>query len=252
MRIVTWNVNSVRARLPRVLEFLERVKPDVVCLQETKCLEDQFPYEPIQDAGYQCAVFGQKTYNGVAILSKRRIEDVKKGFDEGPEARVISAQVEDVLVVNLYVVNGQEVGADKYRYKLEWLSRVREALAANFDMKEKLVVLGDFNITFDDRDVHDPDLWREKILCSTPEREALAGFTEMGLEDSYRKFHEESGHFTWWDFRTKGFERGLGLRIDHVLMSPSALAAATSAEIDLEARRGEKPSDHAPVVVTLK
>jgi len=251
MRIVTWNVNSVRARLARVLEFLERVKPDVVCLQETKCMEDQFPYEPIQDAGYQCAVLGQKTYNGVAILSKRRIEDVRKNFGEETEARVISAQVEDVLFVNLYVVNGQEVGAERYYYKLDWLARVRDHIGTNFDMKEKLVVLGDFNITFDDRDVHDPDLWREKILCSTPEREALSGFTEMGLADGFRKFHQESGHHTWWDFRTKGFERGLGLRIDHVLMSPSALAATTNAEIDLDARRGEKPSDHAPVVVTM-
>ncbi len=251
MRIVTWNVNSVRARLPRVLEFLERVKPDVVCLQETKCLEEQFPYEPIGDAGYQCAVFGQKTYNGVAILAKRRIEDVKKGFDEDPEARVISAQVEDVIFVNAYVVNGQEVGAERYHYKLDWLARLQKHIAATFDLKEKVVVLGDFNVTFDDRDVHDPDLWREKILCSTPEREALAGFIDLGLADGFRKFHEEGGHYTWWDFRTKGFERGLGLRIDHVLMSPSAFDAAKSATIDLEARRGEKPSDHAPLIVTL-
>ncbi|MBL8860083.1 MAG: exodeoxyribonuclease III [Planctomycetes bacterium] len=251
MQIVTWNVNSVRARLPRVLEFLERVRPDVVCLQETKCLEEQFPYEPIQDAGYQCAVFGQKTYNGVAILAKKRIEDVQKGFDEDPEARVISAQVEDVLIVNAYVVNGQEVGAEKYNYKLDWLRRLRDHVKANFDMQEKVVMLGDFNITFDDRDVHDPDLWREKILCSTPEREALAAFTELGLDDVYRKFHEEGGHFTWWDFRTKGFERGLGLRIDHALLSPPAFEAATAAVIDLEARGGEKPSDHAPLIVTL-
>lgn len=252
MRVVTWNVNSVRARLPRVLEFLSRVKPDVVCLQETKCLEEQFPYEPIQDAGYQCAVFGQKTYNGVAILSKRRIEDVHKGFDEDPEARVISAQVEDVIFVNAYVINGQEVGAERYHYKLDWMARLQKHIAATFDLEEKVVVLGDFNVTFDDRDVHDPDLWREKILCSTPEREALAGFTDLGLSDAFRKFHEEGGHYTWWDFRTKGFERGLGLRIDHVLMSPSAFEAATSATIDLDARRGEKPSDHAPLVVTLK
>jgi len=251
MRIVTWNVNSVRARLPRVLEFLARVKPDVVCLQEIKCLEDQFPFEAIGDAGYQCAVFGQKTYNGVAILSRKRIEDVRKGMEDDPEARVISAQVEDVMFVDAYVVNGQEVGADRYHYKLEWLAKLRQHVRANFDMKEKVVVLGDFNVTFDDRDVHDPDLWREKILCSTPEREALARLMDCGLSDGYRKFHEDGGHFTWWDFRTKGFQRGLGLRIDHVLLSPAALDAATSATIDLEARGGEKPSDHAPVVVEL-
>jgi len=252
MRIVTWNVNSVRARLPRVLEFLERVKPDVVCLQEIKCLEDQFPFEAIGDAGYQCAVFGQKTYNGVAILSKRRIEDVRKGMEDDPEARVISAQVEDVILVDVYVVNGQEVGAERYHYKLDWLSRLRDHVRANFDMKEKVVVLGDFNVTFDDRDVHDPDLWREKILCSTPEREALTRLMDCGLSDGYRKFHEEGGHFTWWDFRTKGFQRGLGLRIDHVLLSPPAFEAATDATIDLDARGGEKPSDHAPVIVTLR
>jgi exodeoxyribonuclease-3 len=252
MKIVTWNVNSVRARLPRVLEFLERVKPDVVALQEIKCQDEQFPYEPIADAGYQAAVFGQKTYNGVAFLAKKRIEDVRKGFDDSPESRVISAQVDDVLLVNLYVVNGQEVGADKYRYKLDWLSRVRDHIGANFSMKEKVVVLGDFNVTFDDRDVHDPDLWREKILCSTPEREALGNLIDLGLSDGFRKLHEDGGHFTWWDFRTKGFERGLGLRIDHALLSPTAFDALSAATIDLDARRGEKPSDHAPLVVTLK
>jgi len=251
MQIVTWNVNSVRARLPRVLEFLERKKPDVVALQEIKCQDEQFPYEAIADAGYQAAVFGQKTYNGVAILSKRRIEDVRKGLGQDTDARVISAQIDDLLIVNLYVVNGQEVGAEKYHYKLDWLSRVRDQIGANFDMKEKVVVLGDFNVTFDDRDVHDPDLWREKILCSTPEREGLAGLTGLGLSDAFRKFHEEAGHHTWWDFRTKGFERGLGLRIDHALLSPSALAAVKGSEIDLAARRGEKPSDHAPLIISF-
>jgi exodeoxyribonuclease-3 len=254
MRIATWNVNSVRSRLPRVLEFLERQKPDVLCMQEIKCQDEQFPYEPLQDAGYQCAVFGQKTYNGVAILSKRRIEDVRKGMDDGHddvEARVMSAQVEDVILVNAYVVNGQYVGADKYHYKLEWLGRLGEHVRTNFSLQEKLVVVGDFNVTFDDRDVHDPDLWREKILCSTPEREALGKILRHGLQDVFRKFHEEGGHYTWWDFRTMGFKRGLGLRIDHALLSPPAFEAATAVEIDLDARGGEKPSDHAPLIVTL-
>jgi exodeoxyribonuclease III len=254
MRIATWNVNSVRARLPRVLEFLERAKPDVVCLQEIKCVDEQFPREMIEDAGYSIATFGQKTYNGVAILSKKRIEDVRRGIDDGVEdleARVISATVEDVILVNAYVINGQEVGADRYHYKLEWLPRLARWIDSNFDRREKVVVLGDFNVTFDDRDVHDPDLWREKILCSTPEREALAHITGLDLKDAFRKFHEEGGHFTWWDFRTKGFERKLGLRIDHILMSPPAYEACTDVVIDLEARRGEKPSDHAPVIATL-
>jgi exodeoxyribonuclease-3 len=199
-------------------------------------------------------VFGQKTYNGVAILAKGRIEDVRKGMDDGSgdvEARVIAAQVEDVILVNAYVVNGQYVGADKYHYKLEWLARLGDWVRANFSLEEKLAVVGDFNVTFDDRDVHDPDLWREKILCSTPEREALAKVMGPGLKDVFRKFHEEGGHYTWWDFRTMGFKRGLGLRIDHALLSPPAYEAATEVLIDLESRGGEKPSDHAPWMVTL-
>jgi exodeoxyribonuclease III len=255
MRVATWNVNSVRARLPRVLEWLERQKPDVVCLQEIKCLEDQFPLAAFEEAGYQCAVYGQKTYNGVAILSKRRIEDVRRGMQdsvEDVEARVISAAIEDLIIVNAYVVNGQQVGADRYHYKLGWLERLAGFVGKNFDLaKEKVVVLGDFNVTFDDRDVHDPELWREKILCSTPERAALAKLTQLGLQDSFRKFQDKGGHFTWWDFRTRGFQRGQGLRIDHQLMSPSAYAACSEASIDLETRAGEKPSDHAPVIVTL-
>jgi exodeoxyribonuclease-3 len=251
MRIVTWNVNSVRARLPRVLEFLERVRPDVVCLQETKCLDEAFPLEPLEEAGWSCATFGQKTYNGVAILARGRIEDVVRGMDDGvedPEARVISAQVGDVLVVNAYVVNGQEVGAEKYRYKLEWLNRLRDFTARRLALEEKGVLCGDFNVTFDDRDVHDPALWHEKILCSTPERRALAGLTALGLKDAFRKFHEEGGHYTWWDFRTRGYQRKAGLRIDHHLVTPPLYAALTGCTIDLAAREGEAPSDHAPVV----
>jgi len=256
MRLATWNVNSVRARLPRLLEWLERARPDVVCLQETKCLDEVFPREPLEDAGYQIATFGQKTYNGVAILSRKRIEDVVCGMQDGVEdleARVITATVEDLLLVNCYVVNGQEVGADRYHYKLAWLARLAADVQRRFDVaREKVVVLGDFNVTFDDRDVYDPDLWHEKILCSTPEREALGRLTALGLKDSFRKFHEEAGHHTWWDFRTGGFKRKQGLRIDHLLMSPAALDACSAVEIDLVAREGEKPSDHAPVVATLE
>jgi exodeoxyribonuclease-3 len=155
------------------------------------------------------------------------------------------------MLLNLYVVNGQSVGAERYFYKLEWLERLSKWIPANVSMKEKVVVLGDFNVTFDDRDVHDPDLWREKILCSTPEREALTRVMKTGLEDGLRKFHEEGGHYTWWDFRTNGFKRGFGLRIDHLLLSGPAYDAASGVEIDLEARGGEKPSDHAPVILTL-
>ena len=255
MRIVTWNVNSIRARLPRVLEFLERQKPDVVMLQELKCLDAQFPLEPIEEAGYNAAIFGQKTYNGVAILARQRIEDVFRGMGdevEDVEARVIGATVGDFLLLNLYVVNGQEVGHPRYHYKLEWLGRVVELLKRRFPLKEKVVVAGDFNITFDDRDVYDPEGWREKIHCSTPERAALAKFTELGLIDAFRRFHEEPGLYTWWDFRTFGFQKKQGLRIDHFLMSEPALDACTAISVDLEARAGEKPSDHAPLIADFE
>ena len=254
MRIATWNVNSVRARLPRLLAWLESQKPDVVCLQETKCEDAAFPREPIEDLGYQIEHFGQKTYNGVAILSRKRIEDVARGLRDDVEdrdSRVITATVEDVMLINAYVVNGQEVGAERYYYKLAWLDRLRALIKSHYDLKEKVVVTGDFNVTFDDRDVYDPEEWREKILCSTPEREALARVMDCGLKDGFRKFHEEGGHYTWWDFRTMGFKRGQGLRIDHLLMSGAAFDACRAVEIDLEARAGEKPSDHAPVIATL-
>jgi exodeoxyribonuclease III len=255
MRIATWNVNSIRARLPRVLPWLAEHRPDVLCLQETKVQDEAFPREPFEELGYNVELFGQKTYNGVAILARERIEDVRRGIEDGvedfEEARVISATVGDVMLLDLYVVNGQEVGADRYFYKLEWLERVRRMIAERFDMREKVVVMGDFNITFDDRDVHDPVRWHEKILCSTPERIALGKIVECGLHDAFRKFHAEGGHYTWWDFRTRAFERGWGLRIDHFLMSGPALAACTGVVIDVEERTRERPSDHAPIVVTL-
>jgi exodeoxyribonuclease-3 len=255
MRIATWNVNSVRARLPVLLDWLARERPDIACLQEIKCLDDVFPREALEEAGYQAVTYGQKTYNGVAILSKKRIEDVGRGMlddVEDAEARVISAVVEDVIVLNAYVVNGQEVGHPRYDYKLKWLERLASSIARRFDVgKEKVIVCGDFNVTFDDRDVYDPEAWREKILCSTKERAALKLVTDVGLTDAFRKFHEEPGHHTWWDFRTRGFQRKQGLRIDHHLLSPAAMQACTGVEIDLAPRAGEKPSDHAPVIATL-
>lgn len=254
MRISTWNVNSVRARLPRLLPWLEEHSPDIVCLQETKCKDEVFPREPFEDLGYQIETFGQKTYNGVALLSKSRIEDVIRGFpDDGEDAqrRVIGATIEDVMVLNLYVVNGKTVGSEAYGLKLEWLDRLADFVAGHYDFAEKVILTGDFNVTFDDRDVYDPEAWREKILCSTPERDALAKTTRLGLHDAFRKFHEEAGHYTWWDFRTRGFKRGNGLRIDHFLMSAPALEVCRAVDIDLDARAGEKPSDHAPVTATL-
>lgn len=254
MKVATWNVNSIRARLPRVLAWLESESPDVVCVQETKCLDEVFPREPIEDLGYRIAHFGQKTYNGVAILSKRTIEDVVTGLPgdtESSDKRVICAQVEDFLFVNLYVVNGQEVGSPKYAYKLDWLARVHNFLKERYDLAEKVVVTGDFNITVDDRDVYDPEGWREKILCSTPERDALRRITDLGLTDALRHHTQEAGIYTWWDFRTRGFQRGNGLRIDHFLLSTPALDTCQSVVVDTAERGREKPSDHAPVVATF-
>jgi len=252
MRVATWNVNSVRARLPRLLPWLDERSPDVVLLQETKCVDEAFPREAIEDAGYQVEVFGQKTYNGVASLARHRIEDVRRGFPgDGEERRVIGATVGDVMLVCVYAINGMEVGHQRYHDKLAWFAALREHLAAEYPLTEKVVVAGDFNVTFDDRDVYDPERWRERILCSTPEREALAGLVDLGYADAFRKFHEEGGHYTWWDFRTFGWKRGQGLRIDHLLMSPPALDACSDVTIDLAARDGAKPSDHAPVIATL-
>jgi exodeoxyribonuclease III len=247
--IATWNVNSVRARLPRVLDWLAERRPDVVCLQETKCRDEEFPAEALEDQGYHLSFHGQRTYNGVAILSKRPIEDVVRGLpDSGfdDDRRVLGCVIGDLMVIDVYVVNGQEVGSAKYEYKLAWLSRLREHLA-RLDLSEKVILTGDFNITFDDRDVYDPARWREKILCSTPEREALARITELGFVDAFRRFEEGPGHYTWWDFRTRAYP-DRGLRIDHFLLSEPAQAACRRVWIDSAYREGERPSDHAPVL----
>ena len=255
MKIATWNVNSVRARLERVVDWLEAKKPDVLCMQEIKCLDEQFPREVFENMGYRVATFGQKTYNGVAILAKQNIEDIVRGLPgEGEDAqkRVIGAQIGDVLLLNLYVVNGEAVGSAKYAYKMEWMARVADFVRERYDMGEKVVLCGDFNVTFDDRDMFDPEEWRDKVLCSDPERRALAKIMEPGLHDAFRHFHSDGGHYTWWDFRTRGFQRGDGLRIDHFLMSEPALKACSNIEIDKGARGGEKPSDHAPVIAHMQ
>jgi exodeoxyribonuclease-3 len=256
MRIATWNVNSIRARLERLLEWLGETHPDVVLVQETKCLDEQFPRAALEELGYTSAHFGQKSYNGVAILARGSIEGVERGLGDArfdAEARLISAQVGDVLVASVYAINGHEVGHARYHDKLAWFASLRACLAARFPLSEKVVVGGDLNCTRDDLDVHDARAWRERILCSTPEREALQGVLTLGLEDGLRRFHPAGGVFTWWDYRTRAFERGnKGLRIDYLLLSPPALARTSSVAVDLAARRGVKPSDHAPVVATLE
>ena len=250
MRIATWNVNSLNVRLPHVLDWLDEHHPDVLMLQETKLTDDRFPVEELRSAGYHAVFSGQKTYNGVAILSREAPADAIHRFpavtDE--QRRTIAATVGGVRVVNLYVVNGQAVDSDKYAYKLEWLSQVTEHLRTELRDHEHTVVAGDFNIAPEDRDVHDPDEWKDSILCSGPERDALGTITALGFTDAFRLFEQSERSFSWWDYRAAAFRRNRGLRIDLVLASSGLAHRCTSCRIDRDARKRERPSDHAPVV----
>ena len=254
MKIASWNVNSLNVRLPHLQQWLRAAQPDVVALQETKLEDAKFPDDALAALGYRSVFTGQKTYNGVAIVSREKASDVQYGIpgfaDE--QKRVIAATLGDVRIVNLYVVNGQAVGTEKYDYKLRWLAAVRDWLAEEIARHPQLVVLGDFNIAPDDRDVHDPLLWNEdSILTSTAERAALKRILDLGLHDSFRLLHEEGGVFSWWDYRQAGFRRNLGLRIDLLLVSDALRARCVTSEIDLEPRRWERPSDHTPAVIEL-
>lgn len=254
MKIASWNVNSLNVRLPHLLRWLDEAKPDVVALQETKLEDPKFPEDALLELGYRSVFCGQKTYNGVAIVSRLPFAGecvaAIPGFDD-PQKRVLAATVGDVRIVDLYVVNGEAVGSEKFDYKLRWLSAVREWLAREIAEHPRLVVLGDFNIAPDDRDVHDPKRWHEKILCSTPEREALASLQALGLHDSFRLFEADGGHYSWWDYRLAAFQRGWGLRIDLVLVGEALRARCVGAGIDVGPRGWERPSDHTPVWVEL-
>ncbi|HET7126651.1 MAG TPA: exodeoxyribonuclease III [Lysobacter sp.] len=254
MKIASWNVNSLNVRLPHLLRWLDEAKPDVVALQETKLEDPKFPEDALLELGYRSQFCGQKTYNGVAIASRLPFagECVMgiPGFDD-PQKRVLAATVGDVRIVDLYVVNGEAVGSEKFEYKLRWLQAVREWLRAELAAHPNMVVLGDFNIAPDDRDVHDPKRWREKILCSTPEREALQSLLDLGLHDSFRLFHEDGGHYSWWDYRLAAFQRGWGLRIDLALVSDALKTRCIAGGIDTGPRGWERPSDHTPVFVEL-
>jgi exodeoxyribonuclease-3 len=254
MKIASWNVNSLNVRLPHLLRWLDEAKPDVVALQETKQEDPKFPEDALLELGYRSVFCGQKTYNGVAIVSRLPFAGecvtAIPGFDD-PQKRVLLATVGDVRIVDLYVVNGEAVGSEKFDYKLRWLAAVREWLAQEIAQHPNLVVLGDFNIAPDDRDVHDPKRWHEKILCSTPEREALASLQALGLHDSFRLFEQEGGHYSWWDYRLAAFQRGWGLRIDLVLVSDALRARCMGAGIDTGPRGWERPSDHTPVWVEI-
>ena len=253
MKITAWNVNSLKVRLPQLLEFLQQHQPDVVCLQETKQEDAAFPSAEIEAAGYAVAFSGQKTYNGVALLSRHGLSEVVCGnpyFDD-PQKRLIAATVGTVRVISAYVPNGQEVGSDKYAYKLAWLAALERWLAEMLTVYPRLVIAGDFNIAPDDRDVHNPKAWDGKILCSAPERDAFQRLLALGLKDSFRLFEQAEKSFSWWDYRMLGFQKNQGLRIDHLLLSEPLAACCTASSIDREMRKRERPSDHAPVSAEL-
>ena len=250
MKIATWNVNSMKVRLPHVLEWLDANSPDVLVLQEIKQVTEAFPTEELAGAGYQAIASGQKTYNGVAVVSRAAASDPVTdfpGFDD-PQRRILAATIDGVRVIDLYVPNGSEVGSEKYDYKLGWLDALHGFLAAELDSHEKLVVLGDFNIAPADADVYDAEKWGDAILCSPAERAALGRLLELGLTDVFRNFEQPEKTFSWWDYRAAGFRRNAGLRIDLILASAGMSAACTASYVDKEPRAWERPSDHAPVV----
>jgi exodeoxyribonuclease-3 len=253
MKLASWNVNSLNVRLPHVERWCLESQPDVLALQETKLEDAKFPAAALEAAGYHSAFSGQKTYNGVAILARQPITAVEHGvagFDD-PQRRILSATVGDVRVVNVYVVNGQAVGSEKYAYKLDWLAKVTAFLAEEIRRHPRLVVMGDFNIAPDDRDVHDPVAWQGQILCSPAERDALQRIHDLGLADSFRMFNQDAGHFSWWDYRQAAFRRNLGLRIDLVLVSDALRSSCRGAIIDREPRTWERASDHTPAVLEI-
>ena len=254
MKIASWNVNSLNVRLPHVLAWCDVASPDVLALQETKLPDERYPEQELLDAGYHSVFSGQKTYNGVAILSREQARDPVAdipGLDD-PQRRILAASVGDVRIINLYVVNGSEVGSEKFEYKLHWLERVTAWLGSEMEQHQNVVVLGDFNIAPDDRDVYDPEAWHEKILCSTQERDALRKILALGLQDTFRMFEQEERSWSWWDYRMNMFRRKLGLRIDLVLASKGMAERCVTSYVDIEPRRQERPSDHTPAIAEFE
>lgn len=250
MLVASWNINSIRARAGRVVDWLEDRQPDVVCLQELKGTNEKFPWDVIRSAGYEAAVHGQKTYNGVALLAKHKIEDVVTGFDDGVDdlqARVIAGTVAGARIASVYVPNGKRVDSDKYAYKLEWLDRLERYLRSGV-LDGPFLICGDFNIAPEERDVAEPERWRGGVLYNDDLSARFDRYLETGLADTFRIHHEEGGLFSWWDYRMLAFPRNNGLRIDHMLATPPLAERCTSAFVDRDQRKGEKPSDHAPVL----
>lgn len=253
MKLATWNVNSLKIRLPQVLGWLSTHQPDVMCLQETKLADEFFPLDEIENAGYRCVFAGQKTYNGVAILSREAAADVQINIPDHDDLqkRLLAATIGNVRTICVYVPNGERVESEKYRYKLEWLERLAAWLKSELATHSRLALLGDYNIAPEPRDVYDPIAWEGQVLFSEPERAAFRRLVALGLADSFRLFEQPERAYTWWDYRLNSFRRKLGLRIDHILLSPSLAQTCRSCTIDVAPRAGERPSDHAPVMAEL-
>jgi len=253
VKLATWNVNSLKVRLPQVLEWAGKHRPDALCLQETKLQDGQFPAADIQAAGYTPLFSGQKTYNGVCIVSlalpSDTITEIPRLGD--PQKRVLAATIAGVRIINIYVPNGESVESDKYQYKLRWLAAFRDWLKTELVQHPRLAVLGDFNVAPENRDVHDPAAWEGNVLASVPERNAFKELLAAGLKDAFRLFAQPEQSYTWWDYRMNAFRRKMGLRIDHILLSEELAKACTACTIDIEPRKNERPSDHAPVIAEL-
>ena len=255
MRIASWNVNSVRARLPRIEEWLDSWHPDILCLQETKVVDEEFPREPFASRGYNIEVFGQKTYNGVAIASLEPPVELFRGLPgDSPETskRVIGGRFGELNLINVYAPNGTELGSERFAYKLEWFRQLRSLLNEKHEPGDPLLIIGDINIAPDDRDVYDPEYWRGRMLFTDEEHEAFENLSAWGLSDAMRELYSEAGIYSWWDYRAGMFHKGLGLRIDLALISEALKERLDEVTIDREARKGVKPSDHAPLIVDLK
>jgi exodeoxyribonuclease-3 len=250
MKIATWNVNSLKVRLPQVLDWLAASQTDVLCLQETKLEDGNFPLAEINAAGYQALFSGQKTYNGVAILSRESAAEVSAGIPGFPDEqkRVLAATIDSVRIICAYIPNGQSVDSDKYQYKLRWLEALTNWLEEELRRYPRLMLLGDFNIAPEDRDVYDPKAWEGQVLCSVPEREVFRQLLALGLTDGFRLFEQAEKSYSWWDYRMNAFRRNMGLRIDHILLSEPLARSCVSCMIDKTTRGFERPSDHAPVI----
>jgi exodeoxyribonuclease-3 len=255
VKLATWNLNSIRAREKRLFAWLEAERPDVLCLQETKVEDAGFPLAPLEKLGYHVVTFGQRSYNGVAILSRGELDDVSFGLGDGvddPQARFVAATVGGVRIASCYVPNGEAVGSEKYAYKLAWYQRLRSWLERTSSPDRPLILCGDWNVAPEDRDVHDPAAWAGQIHCSDPERAALADVVAWGLVDTFRRHHADGGFYSWWDYRGVSFFKNRGLRIDHIYATAGLAERCTASLIDRDARKGQNASDHAPVMSTFE